>query len=121
MGIIFSLQPLMYKMSSFSLSKHFTKYSLQARRQWVLSFLCNHSCTKCRLFLFLNTSLNILFRHGDNGYYLFFATTGLKLDHTDPNLGTRICFCNLQLANASADQLTIALLFNSTQSLLFAR
>ena len=27
------------------------------------------------------------FRHGDNGYYLFFATTGLKLGNKDPNIG----------------------------------
>ncbi len=28
-----------------------------------------------------------VFRHGDNGYYLFFATTGLKLSNNDVNLG----------------------------------
>ena len=26
------------------------------------------------------------FRHGDHGSYLFFATTGLKLSNTDPNI-----------------------------------
>ncbi len=28
-------------------------------------------------------------RHGDNGYYLFFATTGLKLSNTDINIGKK--------------------------------
>ncbi|XP_023325305.1 uncharacterized protein LOC111699014 [Eurytemora carolleeae] len=28
----------------------------------------------------------LVHRHGDNGYYLFFATTGLKLGNKDPNI-----------------------------------
>jgi hypothetical protein len=28
----------------------------------------------------------IIHRHGDNGYYLFFSTTSLKLSNSDPNL-----------------------------------
>ena len=30
--------------------------------------------------------ININFRHGDHGNYLFFATTGLKLANTDTNV-----------------------------------
>merc|ERR1712062_367784 len=29
---------------------------------------------------------HIIHRHGDHGHYLFFATTGLKLSNTDPNI-----------------------------------
>ena len=39
------------------------------------------------IFRFLKVLINIFFcRHGDNGHYLFFSTTALKLSNTDTNI-----------------------------------
>ena len=37
------------------------------------------------IYMFCNIKIK-LFRHGDNGNYLFFSTTALKLSNTDTNI-----------------------------------